>query len=86
VLITKEFKLSRHIIRIIVENVLVRYNDVFKLRSKRLKKLSIRNKRHILRIVRQNSKIIYTNLVEKIDVFVSHNTLYRLLKEKNIIN
>jgi transposase len=82
----KSFGLSRHITRIIVENVLVRYNDVFKLRSKRPKKLSIRNKRHILRIVRRDPKITYKNLVKKADVFVSHDTLYQLLKEEGIIN
>jgi len=82
----KIFEISRHIIKIIVENVLVRYNDEFKSHSRRSKKLSIRNKRHILRIVQQNFKIIYKNLAKKTSVSVSHNTLYRLLKEKSIIN
>jgi len=69
-----------------VFNVLIRYNDKFKSRSYRLNKLIIHDERHILRIVRRDFKITYKNLVEKSNVFVSHDTLYRLLKEESIIN
>jgi len=84
--INKLYKILLSFIKIIIFNVLICYNDDSKSRSRRSKKLSIRNRRHILRIVRLNLKIIYKNLVAKIDVFVSHDTLYRMLKEKNIIN
>jgi len=82
----KSFGVSRHITRTIVENVLVRHNDESKLRSRRPKKLSIRDERHILRIVRRDLKITYKNLAKKTNVSVSHDTLYRLLKEEGIIN
>ncbi len=84
--INKLYRIPLSSIKIIVFNALICYNDNSKLRSKKSKKLSIRNRRHILRIVRLNFKIIYKNLVAKINIFVSHNTLYRILKEKSIIN
>ena len=54
--------------------------------TNRPKSLSIRNKRHILRIVRRTPKITYKNFIEKAKLNCSHNTIYRLLKKKNITN
>jgi len=82
----KSFGSSRHTTRIIVENVLVRHNGESKPSSRRPKKLSIRDERHILRIVRRDSKITYKNLAEKVGVSVSHDILYRLLQEEGITN
>ncbi len=84
--INKLYKISISSIKIIVFNVLIRHNSDFKLRSKRSRKLTVRDRRYILKIVRQNLKITYKALVEKFGMSVSHNTLYRLLKEKNIAN
>jgi transposase len=82
----KNFGISRHTTRTIVDNVLVRHNGESKLRSGRPKKLSIRDERHVLRIVRRDPKITYKNLAEKAGVSVSHDTLYRLLKGEGITN
>jgi len=84
--IRKHYRISKSSTTRIVQNALVCYIDDSKSRSRRPKKLSIRNKRHILRIVRLNFKIIYKDLAKKADVSVLYDTLYRLLKEKNIIN
>ena len=52
----------------------------------RPKRLSIRDERHILRIVRRTPKITYKDLIVKAGLDCSHDTIYRLLKEKNITN
>ena len=52
----------------------------------RPKSLAIGDRRHILRIVRRDLKIQYKTLMEKVGVTCSHDTIYRLLKEKGIIN
>jgi len=73
-------------IKTIVSNALIRHNGDSKSRSRRPRKLTVRDERHILKIVCQNPKITYKALVEKSRVFVSHDTLYRLLKEEGITN
>ena len=55
-------------------------------RTGRPKSLSIRDERHILRIVRRTPKITYKNLIEKAGLDCSHDTIYRLLKEEGITN
>ena len=55
-------------------------------RSGRPKKLSTRDERHILRIVRRDPKITYKELIRRSGVAVSDDTIYRLLKEEGIIN
>jgi hypothetical protein len=84
--IQKHYRVSKTSTIRIVQNALIRHNDESKSRFKRPKKLLIRDERHILRIVWRDFKIIYKNLAKKFDVSVSHNTLYRLLKEKKITN
>jgi len=84
--INKLYKIPISSIKIIVSNALIRYNDDFKSRSRRPRKLTIRDERHILKIVRQNLKITYKALAKKSRVSISHDTLYRLLKEEDIIN
>ena len=61
-------------------------HNIFTKRTGRFKSLSIRDERHILRIVRRTFKIIYKNFIEKAGLDCSHDIIYRLLKEKNIIN
>jgi transposase len=61
-------------------------HDQSKSCSGRPKKLSLRNKRHVIRIVRLDPKIIYKNLLAKTGIDVSAKTVYRLLKEKGITN
>jgi len=84
--INKSCEISTFIVRFIVSNVLIRYVDDSKSRSNRSKKLIIRNKRHILQIVQQESRIIYKNLITKSEIDVSYDIIYRLLKEASIIN
>jgi len=84
--INKLYEIPISSIKTIVSNALIRHNDDSKSRSKRSRKLTIRDERHILKIVRQNLKITYKALAKKSRVFVSHDTLYRLLKEESIIN
>jgi len=84
--IYKFYGIAEFTTRSIVFNVLICYVGDFKPRSSRPKKLIVRNKRHILRIVRQEPRITYQNLIAKSGVDVSHNTVYCLLKETNIIN
>ena len=84
--IQKNYGMPESFIRSIVFNVLIRHNLDFKPRSERLKKLIIRDEQHILRIIRRDSKIIYKNLIAEIEVHVSHDIIYHILKEKEIIN
>ena len=70
----------------ITKNVLARHNGDNKPRSGRPKKLSIRDERHILRIIHRDPKITYKNLIAKSGVDVSHDTIYRMLKEQGITN
>ena len=84
--LTRQFEISRRTVRTIVSNVLVRHNGETKPRSGRPRKLSIRDERHILRIVRRDPKITYKNLIAKVGVDVSHDTVYRMLKEQGITN
>ena len=55
-------------------------------RSGRPKKLSLRDERHIIRVVRLDPKITYKNLLAKTGVDVSTKIVYRLLKEEGITN
>ncbi len=84
--INKSCEISTFIVRFIVFNALIRHVDDSKPRFDRSKKLIIRDKRHILRIVRRESRITYKNLITKNEIDVSHDIVYRLLKETNIIN
>lgn len=84
--INKLYKIPISSIKTIVSNALIRHNDNSKLRSGRSRKLTVRDGRHILKIVRQNPKITYKALAKKFEMSVSHNTLYRLLKEKDVDN
>ncbi len=68
-------------------NVVVwQHHDQSKPRLERPKKLSLRDERHVIRIVRLDSKIIYKNLLTKTGINVSTKTIYRILKEKSITN
>ena len=84
--IRNKCEMSKSFIRyILLISFFYNYNTFTK-RTSRFKNLSIRDKKHILRIVRRTSKITYKNLIEKTKLDCSHNTIYWLLKEKSIIN
>ena len=82
----KRFEISKFFAQFILFNVLQRNNGDSLSRFDRLKMLSIRDERHIIRIARRELKIIYRELRSRVEVTCSHDILYRLLKEKNIIN
>ena len=84
--IQKIHEISKSIVQFIIKNVKIDNNDEFASRFDRFKSFFIRDQRHIFRIVRRNSKIIYKKLVEQVEVTCNHDIIYRLLKEKNIIN
>jgi len=84
--IEKFYEIAQSIIRSIVSNALIRHIDDSKPRSNRPKKLIVRDEQHILRIARREPRITYKDLIAKSEVAVSHNTIYRLLKEAGIIN
>ena len=84
--IEKFYKIAQFTIKFIVSNVLIRHIDDSKPRSNRPKKLIVRDEQHILRIARREPRITYKDLIAKSEVAVSHNTIYRLLKEAGIIN
>ena len=82
----KRFEISKSFAQFILFNALQRNNDDSLSRSDRPRMLSIRDERHIIRIARRELKIIYRELRSRVEVTCSHDTLYRLLKEKSIIN
>ena len=84
--IQKNYEVPEFFIRNIVLNVLIRHNLDFKSRSERFRKLITRDEQYIRWIIRRNSKIIYKNLIAETKVHINHNIIYRMLKEKEIIN
>jgi len=73
-------------VRGICNAIVWQHHDQSKPRLGRSKKLSLRDERYVIKIVRLDSKIIYKNLLTKTRVNVSTKTIYRILKEKGIIN
>ena len=63
-----------------------RNNEITKSRSDRFKSLSVRDRRHIVRIARLESKIIYQKLIEKARIECHRKIVYRVLKEYELIN
>ena len=57
-----------------------------KSRSERPRMLSIRDKRYIIRLARQNPRMTYAQLRQKREVHCSRITIYRTLKEYDLIN
>lgn len=84
--IQKISDVSRFFVRSVLLRIKNREDETSASRSDRSEIFFIRDKRHILRIARRNSKIIYRDLMQKIEVICSHDIIYRLLKEKNITN
>ena len=84
--IQKTHEISKSIAQVIVKNVKINNDDQFVSRFDRSKFLFIRDQKYILRIARRNSKIIYAKLVEQVEIICNHDIIYRLLKEKSIIN
>ena len=82
----KRFGIPKSSAQYILLNVLQNNNGNFASRSGRPRLLSIRDERHIIRIVRHESKITYRELRERVGVSCSHDIIYRLLKEEGIIN
>jgi hypothetical protein len=79
-------KILESFVRGICNVVVWQHHDQSKPRLERFKKLSLRDERHVIRIVRLDLKITYKNLLTKTRVNVSTKIIYRILKEKNIIN
>lgn len=71
---------------LVCRNALIRHTGDLKPRSGRPRKLTVRDERHILRIARREPRITYRDLIAKSGVAVSHDTIYRLLREAGIIN
>jgi len=80
------YEIPKSLVRDICNAVVWQYHDQSKSRLERPKKLLLLDKRHIIRVVRLDSKIIYRNLFTKTRIDVFAKIVYRLLKEKNIIN
>ncbi len=79
-------RILESLVRDICNVVVWQHYNQSKSRLERPKKLSLRNKQYIIKIVRLDLKIIYKNLFAKTRVDVFIKIVYRLLKEKNIIN
>ena len=84
--IQKQYRVPESSVRYILQNHLNDDDGEAKPRSGAPKKLRIRDERHIIRIVRRNSKIIYRDLIKQAEVNVCSKTIQRLLKEENITN
>jgi len=79
-------EISESSIRGICNVVVWQHHDESIRRSGRPKKLSLRDERHIIRVVRLDPKITYKNLLARTRVDIFAKTVYRLLKEEGIIN
>ena len=84
--IEKQYRVPESFVRYILFTHKFQRTGISNPRSDRLKVLTTREQRHIIRIARRDPRITYKNLKiqTKIDCFI--NIIYRLLKEKNIIN
>jgi len=80
------YGISESSVRDICNAAVWQHHGQSKSRSGRPKKLSLRDERHIIRVVRLDPKITYRNLLTKTGIDVSAKTVYRLLKEKGITN
>jgi len=78
--------ISKSSVRGICNAVVWQHHDESIRRSGRPKKLSLRDERHIIRVVRLDPKIIYKNLLARTRIDIFAKIVYRLLKEKGIIN
>jgi len=78
--------ISKSLVRGICNVVVWQHHDESIRRSRRPKKLSLRDERHIIRVVRLDSKIIYKNLLARTRVDIFAKIVYHLLKEERITN
>jgi len=78
--------ISKSFVRGICNVVVWQHHDQSKSRLGRSKKLSLRDERHVIKIVRLDSKITYKNLLTKTRINVFTKIIYRILKEEGIIN
>ena len=84
--IEKQYRVPESSVRYVLSTHKSQPTGVSNPRSGRLKVLTTRKQRHIIRIARRNLRITYKNLKiqTKVDCFT--DIIYRLLKKKNIIN
>ena len=84
--IEKQYRVSKSFVRYVLFIHKSQLTKISNLRSDRLKVLTTRKQRHIIRIARRDLRIIYKNLKIQVEVDCFINIIYRLLKEKSLIN
>ena len=84
--IEKQYRVPESSVRYVLSTHKSQPTGVSNPRSDRLKMLTTRKQTHIIRIARRNLRIIYKNLKIQIEVDCFIDIIYRLLKEKSIIN
>ena len=84
--IEKQYCVSKNFVRYVLFTHKSQLTKISNSRSDRLKVLTTREQRHIIRIARRGFRIIYKNFKIQIEVDCFIDIIYRLLKEKNIIN
>ena len=84
--IEKQYRVSESSVRYVLSTHKSQSTRVSNPRSGRPKVLTTREQRHIIRIARRDPKITYKNFKIQAEVDCSTDTIYRLLKEEDIIN
>jgi len=84
--IANAFNNTRQAVQFTIQHAAQLTNGEYPSRIGRLKAYTERDERLILRIVRLQPGITYKELVEASGCLLSHDTLYRILKQYNITN
>lgn len=82
--VAREFKCSRGAVRRAVDRWITNQTFNSLPRTGRPQKLTHRERRYIIRLVRRRPKIAYKALVSEIDTKVSHRTIRRVLRQHNL--
>ena len=84
--IEKQYRIPENSVRYVLSTHKSQPTGVSNPRSDKPKVLTTREQRHIIRIARRDPKITYKNLKIQAGIDCFTDIIYRLLKEKNIIN
>jgi len=84
--IAEELSIPRSTVQETLYKSPLHHNSKSASHSGALKKLSKHDERRILHTVQKEPQITYARLIRELTLTVSHDTIYRLLKDHNIIN
>ena len=82
----KFYEIPESTIKIIIRRISQRNNDANKPRFEKPSKMRFRDKRYIIKIARNESKINYTDFILRAKIQCNRFIVYRILKNYELIN